>query len=274
VGCGIGCAVALLAGAGACVLGALYLRHTFRGIEKASESHDALVGALGEVDAFVPPADGAPSPDRLELFLEVREATAPERHEAERLLARIASLDLQEGSTAGRIRVGLGVLGDLIDGIGVYLQARDRTLLERRMGVGEYVYLYTLAYHSWLGHEPAEGARAEADGARIDAFDDDHLFGDVAVRRRYRRYVLGMIERQRDAAANAPGLDQAWRAALEEESRRMEVDPGRVLWRDNLPPTIADTLSPFRPRLEATWSAHTNRLELPLAEHEAPWDRE
>ena len=172
------------------------------------------------------------------------------------------------------MRVGLGVLGDLIDGIGVYLQARDRALLERGMSVGEYVYLYTLAYHSWLGHEPGEGAevRSEPEGVRIDAFDDDALFGDAAVRRRYRRHVLGMLARQGDTAANAPQPDEAWLAALREESHRMEVDPGRVLWRDSVPPAIEASLSPFRRRLEATWSAPANRLELPLVEHETPWE--
>jgi hypothetical protein len=45
-----------------------------------------------------------------------------------------------------------------------------------------------------------------------------------------------------------------------------------VLWQDDLPATIEAALQPFRARLEATWSASTNRVELPLAEHETPWE--
>jgi hypothetical protein len=32
------------------------------------------------------------------------------------------------------------------------------------------------------------------------------------------------------------------------------------------------SLRPFRDRLEATYSASTNRVELPLADHEVPWE--
>ena len=39
-----------------------------------------------------------------------------------------------------------------------------------------------------------------------------------------------------------------------------------------LPEDIEAALEPLRPRLEATWSATTNRAELPLAEHETPWE--
>jgi hypothetical protein len=141
------------------------------------------------------------------------------------------------------------------------------------MGIGEYVYLYTLAYHSWLGHSPTEGpgTRESRDGARVGVFDDDALFGESPVRRRYRRYVLGMVRRQIATAAEAEG-NQGWRERLEGERQRLEVDPGHVLWQEGLPNDLETALEPFRDRLAATWSAGTNRIELPLAEHETPWE--
>jgi hypothetical protein len=158
VGCGLGCGIVVLVGIGACVVGILYLEHTFRGIEKASQSQDALIAALGGVDAYVPPPDGVPPPDRLELFVAIREEVAGERALVEGAIAELPPPELAgDGAVVGKIRLGLEALGDLIDSMGTYLQARNLALLERKMGMGEYVYIYTLTYYSWLGHTPGEG---------------------------------------------------------------------------------------------------------------------
>ena len=277
-GCGIGCGVLLLAGIGACVVGALFMKHTFRGIEKAAESHDALVGELGPVDDYVPAADGVLASPRVELFVQVREATEGARREVETAVDRLPTPEFsEEKAVIGRIRVGLDVLGDLIDAIGTYVEARNHALIERGMGLGEYVYLYTLTYHSWLGHSPGEApeVREGPDGVGVGVFDDnDALFSEEAVRRRYRRYVLGMVRAQMGSTAPEAeaGAGEAWRARLQREIQRLEVDPGHVLWQNGLPEDIEAALEPHRPRLEATWSAATNRVELPLAEHETPWE--
>jgi hypothetical protein len=277
-GCGIGCGVLLLAGLGACVAGALFMKHTFRGIEKAAESQKALVGELGNLHDYAPPSDGVPAADRLEAFVEVREITADARGDVEASLDRLPPPELSgDGAVIGQVRVGLRVLGDLIDAIGTYVQTRNHALIERGMGLGEYVYLYTLTYHSWLGHSPGEAPemREGPDGVRVGVFDDNSaLFSEEAVRRRYRRYVLGMVRAQIGSTGpEAEFGDGAWwRARLEREIQRLEVDPGHVLWQDGLPEGIEAALEPFRPRLEPTWSPSTNRVELPLAEHETPWE--
>jgi hypothetical protein len=276
LGCGIGCGVLLLVGIGSCVGAALFLKHTFRGIEKAGSSYEALTAEMGNVGEYVPPPDGAPPPDRLEVFLAVREGVAGDRAGVEAAMAALPTPELAEdGAVVGKIRAGLGALGDLIDGIGTYLQARNRALLERRMSAGEYVYIYTLAYYSGLGHTPGDGPETgkQPGGVRVGAFDDGGLFSARAVRRRYRRYTLAMVRAQVESLE--PGAEagdgETWRSKLEHELHRLEVDPGRVLWQDGLPPSVEVALSPFRNRLEQSYSAATNRIELPLAEHELPW---
>jgi hypothetical protein len=280
LGCGVGCGVLLLVGIGSCVVGALFLKHTFRGIEKASSSYEALIAEMGDVRTYVPPPDGAPPPDRLELFVAIREDVAGERARVERGFAGLPPPELNEdGAIIGKIKPGLELLGDLIDGIGTYLQARNHALLERRMGLGEYVYIYTLAYYSGLGHTPGEApeVRQDRDGVRVGVFDEDSgVFNEQALRRRYRRYILPMVHAQLgslEPQAEA-GDGETWRSQLEREIQRLEVDPGRVLWQDGLPPAIEDSLQPFRDRLEATYSRSTNPVELPLAEHEVPWEWE
>jgi hypothetical protein len=278
VGCGVGCGVLLLVGIGSCVVASLYLRHTFRGIQKATESHEALTARFGDIDEYVPPANGAPAAGRMESFVRVREATADARDAVEAVLGQLPPSELSEdGSVIGKIRIGLDVLGDLIDSMGTYLETRNEVLLQEEMPIGEYVYLYTLTYYSWLGHSPVEAPRQEEDpdGARVGVFDDnDALFGEGTVRRRYRRYIIAMLRRQRDSIGAGAGPGAAWRERIEEELRRLEVDPGHVLWQDDLPEAIESSLRPFRARVEASWSAATNRIELPLADHERPWDRE
>ena len=277
-GCGVGCGVLLLVGVGSCIVGTLFLKHTFRGIEKANASHGALVAEMGHVDAYVPPPDGSPPPDRIELFVAVREEVAGDRARVDKAIAGLRIPELgEEGAVIGKIKLGLEALGDLIDGIGTYLQARDRALLERRMGLGEYVYIYTLTYYSWLGHTPGEApeVRQDPDGVRVGVFDEDSgVFSEQAVRRRYRRYILPMtgaqlasVEQEAEA-----GDGEAWRSRLEREVQRLEVDPGRVLWQDSLPAAIEDSLQPFRERLEAAYTPSTNPFELPLAKHEVPWE--
>jgi len=271
-GCGLGCGVLALVGIGACVVATLYIEHTFRGIEKAIASHDALTAELGDVGAYAPPPDGAPPPDRLELFVAVREEVAGERARVERAVTELPPPELTV-AVVGKIRLGVEALGDLVDSIGTYLRARNLALLERRMSVGEYVYIYTLAFYSALGHTPGEApeVRQDPDGVRIAVFDEGG-FNEQAVRRRYRRYILGMVREQLASAGPEAeaGDGPSWRSRLEREIQRLEVDPGRVLWQDGLPPPVEAALRPFRDRLEATYSAATNPIELPLAEHEVP----
>ena len=45
-----------------------------------------------------------------------------------------------------------------------------------------------------------------------------------------------------------------------------------MLWQDGLPMDIEAALRPFRERRESTHSPSTNRIELPLADHEVPWE--
>jgi hypothetical protein len=279
-GCGIGCGGVVLLGVGACVAGTLYLQHTFRGVKTWAQSHDALVAGLGDIEDYVPPDDGALPPERLELFLEIRESLTGVRTTLEERVAEIPLEVLsRDASLQRKIMESLEALGDLIQGVGEYLEARNQALLEHRMGAGEYVYTYCVTYYSWLGHAPADVSIAgrEGDGAFGGIFDEESSshFNAKAVRRRYRRHLIGMTRRQLESVEKKSGAEaQSWTAELAAELRRLEERPGHVLWQEGLPTPIEESLLPFRDRLKASYSALTNRFELPLADHEAPWEWE
>jgi hypothetical protein len=106
-------------------------------------------------------------------------------------------------------RVSGSVMGMAAD-IGQLNQLRNEALLAHRMGLGEYTWLYVLAYHSWLGN-PVPDSADEDDG------DGD---GDGPRVEKLRALVIGMMRRYAEAEAAAGRADQAtlWRT----EADRME----------------------------------------------------
>jgi hypothetical protein len=136
------------------------------------------------------------------------------------------------------------------------------------MGPGEYLYLYTLIYHSWLGHPPDEGVvtKAGAGDRGEELFSGgDGTFSADRIRRRYRRMMLALTANQ---LAGVPAGEIQWREALSRERRQLETNPGWVLWRDGLPEQVETSLAPYRGRLEAAYSRNTNLFELPPGDDE------
>jgi hypothetical protein len=159
----------------------------------------------------------------------------------------------------------LSGLGDLLTPIGEHVAERNRILLERRMPLGEYLYLYLVAYHSWLGHPPDDGPVITKDtgdrGQRIFG-DEESTFGPQRVRRRYRRLLGSLLAHQLEAL---PGTaPEGLRESLQEAVERLERDPDHVAWEDGLPPQIEAALAPYRARFQGTYSSVTNCFELPL----------
>jgi hypothetical protein len=63
---------------------------------------------------------------------------------------------------------------------------------------------------------------------------------------------------EREAAV----MPEEWRQALAAEIKAMETDKNRLPWQDGVPAVIEASLKPFKERLEASYSAMTNPLEL------------
>jgi hypothetical protein len=270
-GCAIGCGLLVLLGGVACWVTISMVGRLFEGLHRAEESFAALEDELGGVDAYTPPPDGGIAPERLNVFLEVRQACRPDREELEKAIADFPAEELSGESAGGfeKLRRGVGAVSRILDGLGRYLTSRNQALREARMGLGEYTYLYGIAYHSWLGHRPAEGPVIVLDGREVSVLEHtDSPLSPRAVQRRYRRHLLSMLRRQLAAAETGQLEASDWREKLAEEIHRVEDDPGRVAWQDGLPETIAASLEPFREELEAAYSRTTNPAELPFAEGE------
>jgi len=264
VGCGIGCA-AIIVIVVALVTGAVvFVRGKFSPLQTASDSRKKVVEAYGAADTFVPPSDGAVSPERMEIFLSVRDAL---KGEQTRIDAALANVDLdrlnQRQPSFGSVLWTLNDLSNLIAPFGECVDRRNRALLDKQMGLGEYAYIYSIAYHSWFHHPPEEGPPILAQGRRQDrdrVLRDNPGLSPEGVHRQYRRLILRWLENQLDGIQ---GVEQTkWRGALKEEIDRIDRNPDRVAWEDNLPLPIQKSLEPFRNRLTDTYHRSTNFFEL------------
>lgn len=129
--------------------------------------------------------------------------------------------------------------------MGELFEGRNEMLLDAGMGLGEYDYLYVVAYHEQLtGDRTRTGI---LDGSPVNA--------------RIHATFEGMLARQLEAA-RAAVLDESWLTQLEAEVAAMAADAGRAPWRDGLPPRIVDSLAPYRETLDATFCPAATEVEL------------
>ena len=276
VGCGIGCGLMILAVGGIGTCGYLGVRNIKDRAERLDAGFEAVTAEYGRPDEFTPPADGVVPAGRLELFLEVRGVLAPSRNELGAVL-----VELDAGTEGGRgvlnkIRAGISLLPRMLD----FIDERNQVLLDRGMGVGEYTYIYSLAYYAWLDKDPGDGP----DFAVTDHGDGDDGTsfrweggredpGDVReqrrddLRRQLNRLQAAMLANQLEAA-RAAGADAAWLEQLAAEAEALDMEPDRLMWQAGLPAPIVAGLEPYREQLDAAYLPVMNVVEMGLAEHD------
>jgi hypothetical protein len=273
IGCGVvgGLLAVLLI---ALVTGGFFLAKRAVGeFKETAEVLDQIKDRYGAIEDFRPEAEGQISASRVESFLRARQIMADERIELESSLETLSAGEKSEGDRPGifrMIRSGVGLLPE----VARFFAGRNRALLEADMGLGEYCYIYTIAYFSWLGKSPADGPsfqlasddeQTERDGGRMDEFE-------VRERRRERtllqlnRSLLAMLRNQlvdlkRQTRENTAG---DWEERLSNEIRKLESDSYRLPWADGLPGQLEASLRPFEERLEKSYSKMCNALETGL----------
>jgi hypothetical protein len=279
LGCGIGCGVVILLGLLTAGGGYLFVRSVFHGVQEVQESYEQLVAAHGAIEDWPPSRDGAVPPARMEIFLAVRDSLRGDLTRLDALLAEFPPDALFErGMSLKKVIETFRGLGQLVPPITDYLDQRNRLLLAMGMGPGEYTYIYSLSYYSFLGHAPDDGpvlTERGREGGRVRGdrlFDDDGTFGRPETWRRYLRTMLALLQNQLAALPATAGdpAAAAWRDELAEEVRRFADTPQTVAWAEGLPPLIAGSLGPYRVELEATYHAASNCFEL-APRGEARW---
>ncbi len=209
---GLGCGVLVVGAivvAGALTWYSTQLSHEYKKVQK---SEQALIAATSAPTAFVPPADGVPGPERLEAFLGVRTATAEWRQ-------RLAAEDRRFAGSASNWWSRAGGANDLAQVLASFWGVRNEALQAAGMGPGEYVWLYGLVYHGWLGHDAAAGRRPERQGAG-DKGAGDKGAGDARFALRREQWRGGVTP---EAAAVLEPLRERLAAGWNEETNPVEL---------------------------------------------------
>ena len=274
IGCGIGCgAVALiliLLGVG----GFFFVRNIVQEFEESEELLSSLTEKYGRIREYCPDPDGIIRGERLEVFLSARQACDPARLELEKALSTLSE-GFEKGENEAKARKGffrmLGVGFGLIPQIADYFKARNQALVDAGMGVGEYYYIYVVAYYSWLGKDPEDGppfSMTNEEDFKDWDWDEEDL-KEVRrddVLRKLNRMMLPVLRNQYAKLSEGELIEsqEDWQEILAAEVAAMEADRFRLLWQDGLPDVIKASLLPFRERLEASYSPMVNTLEIAL----------
>ena len=240
LGCGVGCGVVVVLVLAAVTVGAVSFNRMMGDVDRATEMRAELEERFDAPENFTPAADGSVAPDRLERFLQVRQALEPLCSRFDQVLGRIEEIDEREKAP------GIGDMFGLLGGalsfpklMTDYVAGRNQALLDAEMGLGEYTYIYVMAYSTGPAEDRQEEERLER-----------------PLSRRIRRNAAGMLERQRALLA-ADGEGTGELALLDDEIEALRADGSRRPWQDGLPSAVADSLDPGQEELQ--------RLACPLA---------
>ena len=251
-GCGIGCGVVIVLSIVLSVVGGLALKRPF---DDAVEVREAVDAAYGPAEDWRPPIDGVVAPDRMRSFMNVREALQEHCAGFTETFAQFQRMDeLGDHPPAGTVVKELfGTIGAAVGmggRIGDFNRTRNGILLDEGMGLGEYTYIYSLAYLSWL---------------EIDLGDSEIEIDGEEASPRVRKLLRGMLANQyADAqAAGAPGELQD---SLREELVRLAEDRGSYPWQGRVPAAIAASFEPYRDELEATYFPGMAPVELAVVQ--------
>ena len=221
--------------------------------DDAHDDREILEQRFGDHEVFTPAIDGSVADDRVSAFLAVREALAEIHAEIEDVDREMGDFEKITADGEPAFREALPAMFRLTKSMmglpwvfGEIERTRNRGLVEAGMGLGEYTYIYVVAYHDEL----------------ISPESESNLFTASAANSRARSDLRGMIERQLATARAERGEDDELVTALAAEWDAMEADDRRIPWQDGLPEQIIGSFAAHRERLDATYSVAAAEFEL------------
>ncbi len=229
-------------------------------LKRAVDDRHAIEEKFGPQEAYVPPASGVPSSDRIETFLAIRRdfaGSCADLTKAETQMQKMETFDdqdevdrmevMKEAFSLTKSMMGVGPV------LGRFYEIRNQNLLDAGMGLGEFTYIFAVAYNDRLLDEP----------------EGEQLFGPSATNRRVRQALLKILENQL-AELQSEDVPEAEIAILEAEIAAMREDDRRILWQDGIPPAINEALEPYRVELDELYCPALAPLELMINERHGP----
>ena len=228
--------------------------------KRAVDDRRVIEEQFGPQEAYVPPASGVPSADRIEVFLGIRRTFSEpcaDLTQAEKQMQKMDTFDdqdeidrmevMKEAFSLTKSMMGVGPV------LGHFYETRNQNLLDAGMGLGEFTYIFAVAYSDRLLDEP----------------EGEQLFGPTATNRRVRKALLSMFENQLEVLRSEGG-EEADVQALEAEIAAMQADDRRIPWQDGIPQAITDALATYRAELDELYCPALAPLELMINERHGP----
>lgn len=252
-GCGIGCGVVVLLAVLISVGGSIVMIKPFR---DAVEVGETLVERYGDANDFSPWPDGGIPPERLDAFLLVRRAVQENCAEIGAIDTGIEAMDRLDDQERPSNREILGAFRESSKSVfgmgktmGKFFHARNSALLEAEMSLGEYTYIYALAYGPTIA-----GPTTDDEGATGDA----HL--SERVRETLRQQLRNRLTAMDDRPDEWNGTDE--RRLLVDEIATLENSPWRLPWLRTRPAALQTSLAPYEDQLTALFCPAASHLEL------------
>jgi len=259
LGCGLGCGLPMLLVIVLLVGGSVVMMKPFK---QAVDTQQELKAALGDRADYVPAADSL-SPERLDKFIRVRGVLVPlcdNFTEISRKFSRMDELEADGEEPSKREIFGavgevMGAVFGIAGNIGRFTQVRNEALLAEKMSFGEYIWIYTLVYNSWLGYSPNTDFASNAEGDSPTGGDEGaYDAADQKLIRQLMRNHAGAL-----AAAGRASEAAAWEAEADHLERQ---DGSGVPWHDTtLPAPVAAALEPYRNKLVPLFCAASASFE-------------
>lgn len=273
IGCGIGCGVVILIVVILLASGYFFVKNIVDEFKDTEAMTEVLTERFGRISDFCPDPAGTIRPERIEAFLSARKTFAPIRERITKSMETLSKKkdveDIEVGkpkSVLTMIKLGFGIIPQTAE----FIKMRNEALLEEKMGLGEYYWIYVVAYYSWLRKNPEDGPGFQIVGPNEqDDFDywdreDSEEMHRERMLQKLNRMLLPMLHNQLEKL-NAEGDAESsgdWQQMLEREIEAFEKDRERLLWQDGLPEVIEASLRPYREQLEASYNPMTNLLEM------------
>ncbi len=228
------------------VTGVFFVKNMVNSFEESDDILKSLLEKYGQIDDYCPSPSGTIKPERIETFLEARKSLKPIIDELEESIDFLSEesrkREDQERESTGpfkKVLTGIGLIPKIAD----FLKERNLALLREEMSIGEYYYIYTIAYYCWLNKPITDGVPIninednEFDYPHWEDEESKEIRHDLAVRRLHNIF-LSMLKNQYEKlmeSQKSPDISQDWRDALENEIKAMESNRYRLVWQDGLP---------------------------------------
>lgn len=232
---------------------------------RAVETRRALDTAFPSQDVFTPPLDGIVRSDRMERFLAVRRTLMGECGAFTSYRAAFQGMEeldrAEEEPAAGdffsRMRAVASALRKMGPAVGEYAIARNEALLANSMGLGEYTWIYVLAYYSWMGNRPLnfpvdDGSRTKIFHGRVRAEVGAMMARHVADLRAAADTTRGNATSRLERAVTV------WQAELDS----LEGSADHLPFQDGLPRELEASFIPYRDSLDSLYCPATGELEV------------